>query len=231
MRRMRARFLVLILGMVLSGVIYPQQLNLFEEIETDNSRAGDIRNRQNREARSSSTTPEFTLVGTSRIGSRYSAIIQHRGGNTLVVKVEPVSITQIPGYAGYTLVDIGATRASIRYPENVPCVEFSEQGVSCDSTANIAALSLANAKPLPPSATRESTSQVGRVPPNELQSEEARDPPINPFEALRDQSDNVETNNGGDRSARFTPRRIAPEDVPSGMRVVSTPFGDRLVEQ
>ena len=231
MGRMRARFLVLTLGMVLSGVIYPQQLNLFEEIETDNSRAGDIRNRQNSEARSSSTAPEFTLVGTSRIGSRYSAIIQHRGGNTLVVKVEPDSITQIPGYAGYTLVDIGATRASIRYPENVPCVEFSDQGVSCDSTGNIAALSLANAKPLPPSATRESTSQVGRVPPNELQSEETRDPPINPFEALRGQSDNVESNNGGGRNTRFTPRRIAPEDVPSGMRVVSTPFGDRLVEQ
>ena len=34
----------------------------------------------------------------------------------------------------------------------------------------------------------------------------------------------------GDTSA-FTPRRINPEDVPPGMRVVSTPFGDRLVEE
>ena len=31
--------------------------------------------------------------------------------------------------------------------------------------------------------------------------------------------------------ARFQPRRIPPEDVPPGYRVVSTPFGDRLVEQ
>jgi hypothetical protein len=29
---------------------------------------------------------------------------------------------------------------------------------------------------------------------------------------------------------RFRPRRINPDQVPDGMRVVSTPFGDRLVD-
>jgi hypothetical protein len=56
---------------------------------------------------------------------------------------------------------------------------------------------------------------------------------VNPFEALsaaQVDDDNPAQKNGG-RENRFAPRRISPEDVPSGMRVVSTPFGDRLVEQ
>ena len=57
--------------------------------------------------------------------------------------------------------------------------------------------------------------------------------PANPFEALRNaQSGRAGGAQGGDTtSGRFTPRRISPEDVPEGMRVIATPFGDRLVEQ
>ena len=54
---------------------------------------------------------------------------------------------------------------------------------------------------------------------------------FNPFEALRAQQNNVSVSNRDGGNERFTPRRILPEDVPPGMRVVSTPFGDRLVEQ
>ena len=55
--------------------------------------------------------------------------------------------------------------------------------------------------------------------------------PINPFEALRAQQNSGASSSGISDSDRFTPRRISPEDIPPGMRVVSTPFGDRLVEQ
>ena len=59
--------------------------------------------------------------------------------------------------------------------------------------------------------------------------EEGRDAPINPFEALRSRAQNGAP--PPERPDRFQPRRIDPADVPPGMRVVSTPFGDRLVEE
>ena len=57
--------------------------------------------------------------------------------------------------------------------------------------------------------------------------------PTNPFEALRN-AQNSRVSGAGDENparGRFTPRRIDPADVPEGMRVIATPFGDRLVEQ
>ena len=50
---------------------------------------------------------------------------------------------------------------------------------------------------------------------------------INPFEELLQRASNPDSEIS---TSSFEPRRIDPEDIPSGMRVVSTPFGDRLVE-
>ena len=52
--------------------------------------------------------------------------------------------------------------------------------------------------------------------------------PINPFEEIARRSRDPESDTT--ENQQFRPRRINPEDVPPGMRVVSTPFGDRLVE-
>ena len=59
----------------------------------------------------------------------------------------------------------------------------------------------------------------------ELSNEESTS---NPFEAL------LQRAASGDSEADETvlePTRINPANVPPGMRVVSTPFGDRLVEE
>ena len=61
-----------------------------------------------------------------------------------------------------------------------------------------------------------------------LANEEDAEAPINPFEAIARRSRNPESDTT--ENQQFRPRRINPEDVPAGMRVVSTPFGDRLVE-
>ena len=45
-----------------------QGLTLFDDIETSQSRSGEP-NRPSRESRARTSAPEFTLVGTSRIGS------------------------------------------------------------------------------------------------------------------------------------------------------------------
>ena len=55
----------------------------------------------------------------------------------------------------------------------------------------------------------------------------AADSPDNPFEALLQRAANQNTDV---EESTFEPVRINPSDVPPGMRVVSTPFGDRLVE-
>jgi hypothetical protein len=203
-----------------------QGLTLFDDIETSQSRSGEP-NRASRESRAITLAPEFTLVGTSRIGSRYSAILRHRSGESMLVR----SDAPIGGYAGYTVVDIGAGKLSLRLPGNVPCVVFPEQGVACNGTANIADLQLANGEPL-----RQNES-LARIDAQAESAEEAADPvvsiPVNPFETLRAGrvDENNSAQNDGAQRGRFSPRRISPEDVPPGMRVVSTPFGDRLVEQ
>ena len=225
MERKNYRIPLLILCLIIVKSGYSQQLNLFEEIETSNASASQARDRVRGENRITTSSPEFTLIGTSIIGSKYSVIIQHRNGDQLVVKADPNSNTQIPGYSGYSLVEVNSEGASIRYPDNVPCVEFRDQGVSCNSVANTAALSLTNGAPLPDQEA-EIQRQVNRS-----EDAPANESPINPFEALRAQQNSGVTSSGSGDSDRFSPRRISPEDVPPGMRVVSTPFGDRLVEQ
>jgi hypothetical protein len=209
------------------GLDTVQGLTLFEDIETSQSRSGEP-NRPTRESRAANSDPEFTLLGTSRIGSSYSAILRHRSGKGVLVR----SDAAIEGYSGYTVVDIGEGKLSLRLPSNVPCVVFPEQGVACNGAANIADLQLANGEPLRQNESLASTDAQAES------AEEAADPetsnPVNPFEALvgagRVDANNPAQNDGA-RGGRFSPRRISPENVPSGMRVVSTPFGDRLVEQ
>jgi len=213
---------------LLNRETFSQTLNLFEEIENSNSISSRRTADRAMERGTGAAEPEFRLVGTSRIGGNYSTIIKHRGGNTLVVRVDLGSSADIPGYPGYKLVDVGPGNISISYPENIPCVEFLGQGVSCDDVMNIAALSLANGEPLPGQEV-ETSLAAGRS--NETAADEL---PTNPFEALLSRENNVPVSNrDGDfgRSEPFAPRRIDPEDVPPGMRLVSTPFGDRLVEQ
>ena len=225
MVRKNHRLPLFLLCIAMQGFGYSQQLNLFEEIETTNNSSSQARNRARGDSRATSVSPEFVLIGTSRIGNKYSAIMQHRSGDTLVVKHGPNSSTQIPGYSGYSVLDVGSGRVSIRYPENVPCVEFRDQGVSCDGAVNIAALSLANGEPLP------GKEVVTRLTDSRLDEAAAYEPPTNPFEALQEQQNNAAVSNRSGDNNPFTPRRISPEDVPPGMRVVSTPFGDRLVER
>ena len=142
-----------------------------------------------------------------------------------LLEAGPSSSTQIPGYSGYSIVNVGSGSISVRYPEHVSCVEFRDQGVSCTEGGNIAALSLTNGEPL--SVNEAETGQATA----RLNETVVDEPPVNPFEALRAQQNNAPISSRDGDNDRFTPRRILPEDVPTGMRVVSTPFGDRLVEQ
>ncbi len=207
-----------------------QGFTLFEEVESTQARTNSP-SRSNRESRATTAEPEFTLLGTSRIGSRYSAIVQHRSGDTVLVKADASGNTPIEDHEGYTIVNMSAGKIFIRYPGSNPCIEFSERGVRCNEAANIAELVLANGEPL---ASSSPASNVSDQSAREPVVENTNADPANPFEALRNGQavrNGVVTQDGNRGNGRFTPRRINPEDVPEGMRIVATPFGDRLVEQ
>ena len=210
-----------------------QGLSLFEDIEVAENRARGA-NRTSRESRVTGAGPGFTLLGTSRIGDSYSAILRHKSGESILVRSQANTATAIEDHAGYSVLSVGAGKLSLRYPASVPCEEDVEQGVRCAVSSNTAELVLAASAPLSRpvlSATLERQS-------GQANSANASEPPVapvaNPFEALRAaqvDDDNPAPNNDGRGGSRFSPRRISPGDVPQGMRVVSTPFGDRLVEQ
>ena len=126
----------------------------------------------------------------------------------------------IPGYVGFQILEARPEEVSVQYPADLSCVPYENQGVSCDSTDQ-AKLSLTNLTPL------ESVVRTSALNDGEDTATQENGSGVNPFEALLQQAANpdVEVDNAG-----FEPVRIAPEDVPPGMRIVSTPFGDRLVE-
>ncbi len=210
-----------------------QDLELFEDVERAGpgatQRGG--RNAAGDATAPSLTEPEFTLIGVSRIGERRRVMLSHRSGETVTAPVAAEGETAIPGHERFRIVTSESGRVAIQYPAGSTCVEASERGVSCDAAANIAWLSL---RPAPAPERSIADLEAGQEQDGEAVSadqaraareELARDP-NNPFARLRAEALGQDVPPAG----RFRPRRIDPSEVPPGMRVVSTPFGDRLVE-
>ena len=214
---------LLLLG---SGALYGQassDFSLFEPVDFSDS-ASPARGRRssgvNAEARANEA--EFALIGTFRIGGKNSVMLRHVSGAEFRVPVEHPR-TPIPGHEQYAIIGADRESISIQYPQSVACIEFLAQGISCDASRNVATLTLTTAKAIMPNLAQTEMLQ------SESEQEGDQLAPTNPFEALRNRAQNGEPPT--ERLDRFQPRRIDPADVPPGMRVVSTPFGDRLVEE
>ncbi|MYC58924.1 MAG: hypothetical protein F4X09_01830 [Gammaproteobacteria bacterium] len=214
-----------------SGPAAAQDLELFEDVERTgpaaNQRGG--RNGSSSSAAPSLTEPEFALIGSSLIGERRRVVLSHRSGVTVTVPVAAQGQTSIPGYEQFRIVTSEGGRVAIQYPAGSSCVEASDRGVSCDAAANIAWLSLRPA-PVPEQFIVDLEAGEVEDPDTADQARDAREElardPDNPFARLRAEALGQDV----PRTGRFRPRRIDPSEVPPGMRVVSTPFGDRLVE-
>lgn len=216
-----------------------QELHLFEPVETNGQTiAGNVAAIDAQQQVAMSTTPAFTLVGTSRIGGRQRATLASSTGQIIHVEIRDGEDAPIDGFPGYRLVSVDSRRAEVSLPAGMPCVGARAQGVSCETDGRVR-LSLTTAAPVP---VPESAIAADAT----LASGNAADPASvgaggdvaadNPFAAaLRAAAQNeragAEGRRGTFNAERFQPRRIAPEDVPAGMRIVRTPFGDRLVEQ
>ena len=197
--------------------------DLFERIENSDPSL-DRPGRQSRQATSnrSPAEPTFTLIGTTRIGVNAAVILRHSSGGQVRVEYTG-SPTRISGYEGFYVSDVTSRSVSIRHPSNSPCVTIEDEGVDCDPGANTSHISLTTASPV--SAESEPLRDALELPDEPPQENSA-----NPFESIRRSADNRAPSPSQGDSQRFRPRRIDPADVPPGMRVVSTPFGDRLVE-
>ena len=200
---------------------------LFEPVEASSNAASTAPGARNSRAsspgRNANNEPVFSLVGTSRIGSRLTVALRHLGRDERIRVVVNGTRTPIPGHELYALLEVEGRRVGVQYPQSETCREFFELGVSCDAESNIAMLSLTTAKAL----NAEQGDQVAAVAPEDSPT---ADTPRNPFEALRNAADRGASRNAADPPAPFQPRRIDPSEVPPGKRVVSTPFGDRVVD-
>lgn len=221
-------------AMVITGSAQAQDFDLFEPVETtDNQQAA--QSRPGRESRVTSTKPDFTLLGTSRIGDRYSVILAHRDGEKVVVTTEPGINSPIANYSEYSLITTIAGTVSIILPPSSPCMGFPESGVRCNENGTIAELTLPNRPAI--AASGQQGRAAGFVQAAEPGAVEVVEDPANPFEAMRARALNgndanpANPENDTGQGSRFVPRRIDPSEVPPGMRVVRTPFGDRLVNQ
>lgn len=214
-----------------AGPAAAQDLELFEDVERTSPGASQRggRNGAGNAAAPSLTEPEFVLIGSSRIGERRRVVLSHRSGVTVNVPVGAQGQTSIPGYEQFRIVTSEGGRVAIQYPAGSSCVEAADRGVSCDTAANIAWLSLRPA-PVPEQFVVDLEAGEAEDPDLADQARDAREDlardPNNPFARLRAEALGQDVPPAG----RFRPRRIDPSEVPPGMRVVSTPFGDRLVE-
>lgn len=210
------------------------EFNLFEGIDNANNSASAAESTRNsaasRAVRNTQAAPIFTLVGTTRIGNRQTALLKHINGETVKVVLDE-AINPVPGHELYTVLQPGAGKIAIRYPSGTPCGDYPDQGVNCDSKSNISTLSLTTAEPIiaqsVPTVDLDAEGDAETVESDQAEEEATR---RNPFAALRDRNRATPSTRASSTS-RFQPRRIDPDEVPPGYRVVSTPFGDRLVEQ
>jgi len=217
---------------VTSAVLAQDQtpFTLFEPIESQESGNNPNSSRvTRRETIGSTGIPVFTLVGTSRIGEQRSAIVRHSSGDTIPVTLRQTGVTPIPGYETYAIVGAAGSGLSIRYPGEQACVPFESSGVRCSEEQGVALLSLTTAAPIEPEQPPAQQAEDDNGDPNPADEGESR----NPFALLRERAANgdLQTGDPDTTSRRFQPRRINPADVPPGKRIVSTPFGDRLVDE
>jgi hypothetical protein len=171
---------------------------------------------------------DFVLKGVSQIGERYIVFLEAPNTKTITVDMEDKIRTSVKnGYPDYHLIRMTERKVKIDYPENAPCRNPNPQkGIKCTNGGKSATLEFVVGNPLAP-------------PPDAVVSKNMPDTTVNPFLAAVNKNKELSEEEQKKRDAALEKRRelyknfkrqvIKDEDVPEGMRVVRTPFGDRVV--
>jgi hypothetical protein len=172
---------------------------------------------------------DFVLRGTSLIGKQRSVVLKGPDSKEFIQKLETDQRTPITGYPDYYLLNVNAREIQVEYPADAPCrTDNPQQGIKCNKEDNgkTVALSLQRQQALPPRPVpippppqplpmQSPVAAGSTLPPTTLDEIRAR------REEARKKREELYKN--------FQRRVIKDEEVPPGMRVVRTPFGDRLV--
>jgi hypothetical protein len=237
--------LILSSALLLTGSVWAQQLTLFEQVEVDPS-GGQPEQAMPMDVQSG--TPAFTLRGTSRFGDQYSTTLINRNGQTVKVTWRAGENAAVPGFAGFNVVAVSAGSVSLVQPAGDGCIAADASGVRC-SGDNVAVLGLTKTMPLATNGTVPTAGQgqnqnpfgtTGMVAgPTVIENAEGQQVFMNPFTgeaevkgppSPEEQAARMERQQRrNDRRNQFEAVRIDPADVPPGMRLVRTPFGDRIV--
>jgi hypothetical protein len=239
-----------VLGMLLLPLALAanaQELSLFEATETDANQAPTLMQQVGSLNTNNNGQPAFTLKGLGRFGNEYHATLLGRNGESARVNWREGQRVQVPGFPNFALVGVVAGAVQVAFPPNEPCMSLETSGISCLAD-NVAQIQVATAAPLASNGTppnNAGNNAPGNIPPGAQQGGAVMGPDaagpgffVNPFsgemhalpDATAEQQAMVERQQ--QRAARLRdvePVRIDEADVPPGMQVVRTPFGDRLV--
>jgi hypothetical protein len=208
----------------------PDRLSLFEPLEDT-----DAGSSSGTSTPTASTVgfsgPRFTLVGVSQFGSRRQARLRDQSGEELAVELADQAVG-IPGYPGFRLESDESRSLLLHLPSSENCIASEDRGVDCVA-AQLARLELTTLAPLAPAPVPASDEENAD---NDGEGDdEGRRRRDNPFaaalRAARERGENVDPAVMRAEAQRFQPRRINPEDVPEGARLIRTPFGDRIVRE
>lgn len=206
-----------------------ETLNLFEPVERQVQTAMEQVTSVPSSTIAGSNAEPFSLIGTSRIGSRWRALVRSPSGEVVSVALDPNVPVAIPGYPDYMVSAANTRELVVLHPASSPCVERTDKGVSCTSGTE-ARLSIATATALAPAQPAPAADATAASEP--IPSDVSAD---NPFAAaLRAARERAESEGVPVQvmeGERFRPRRIDPSEVPEGSRLIRTPFGDRIITE
>lgn len=196
---------------------------------------------------------DLLLQGISEIGGKLNVILQTQDGKQYRQQItdrNQRTPVKIKDYESFSLLEVKARQIKIEYPENAPC-RNSNKGVKCTAEDNgktaTVSMELGNpiAAPPPPPLPQPpinnpftnpqpaNAAAPANVPPQAGKpAEPAHNPFLGPGRELTPEEAKQREEEFKKRQqvySQFQRTVIKDEEVPPGMRVVRTPFGDRLV--
>lgn len=184
---------------------------------------------------------DFELLGTSQIGSRFTAIMRTPSNQKLIQSWYKDRPEPIRGYTDYTLARVDPRRVQISYPETAPCRQSKPQiGLSCHVNGRMATLTMKRGKPTAqqlqfdfnqiqtPPKTEADAAKQALITEQVLQklNQNQKVKPLTEAEKEKRKRDEAHRR---ELYKDFKRRVIKDEEVPPGQKVIRTPFGDRLV--
>jgi hypothetical protein len=237
------RHSMMVLGLLAATPAAAQTLNLFEPTQAAAQRDAPFAGPA-LPALGPVAAGGFTLRSTSRFGDEYHTVLADSAGNAIDLRWRSGERVVLPQQAGYAVINVSGSAVTLQQPANVPCQPDEARGVRC-LDAQTALLTLATLNPVQRSMAPGSSGAMGPQPTPTVNADmpgsDADGNPVfvNPFSGVMMQQEDLtpeqvqaraeRAQNRAQRLQQFQAERIPDDQIPPGMRLVRTPFGDRLV--